>query len=438
MSQVDKILKGIAAGEEYRSLADAIDKNDYDAIGKAYEHVGALLAGGKKQVLEKLQALPRQNKDQERANFEAAYARRLSSDVPAWHRISSLLKEKGVAQGEVYVLGKKGDPLVRSPEGRLVVVAGSKAQPGEKVLYRVEAKGEKLDFGREAKLDADFFYVLLNGDMLDAFRKSLDETEAHIKAVFTQPGKLNVQELSQLLTELEGVRSSIERLRESERGKYVARVRALRRRLLDDWVARSIFDFVASEEENDISLLCAADEGAKQRAMSAPGLFRRQSHEALKSELISGGEVRGYSDALAAMEKDLDSMDAALKLMEFKSGVDEMVPLAKTYIERMDHLFDNIGRRSRRVSATIAENGIHSADEIDAAIREEFSGPALCYELRAAFRNAREFQETREALVKLRTMLGLKESNALELAIKPYLAKKTSIAFRGRGKDEDE
>lgn len=435
MSQVDKILKGISASEEYKALAAAIDKNDYEAIGKAYSQVAVLLADGKKQVLEKLQALPRRNKEQERLNFEAAYSRRLSSDVPAWHRISSLLKEKGVAEGEVYATGKKGDPLVRSSEGRLVVVSGSTAQPGTKVLYRVETKGDKLDFGREVKLDADFFYVLLNGDTLDATRKTLDGLEARTRAVFAQAGKLDVQELSQLLTGLDGVKNSSDKLRESEKVKYLGRVHFLRRRLLDDWVARSIFDFLASEEEREIAELCLPDEQAKERAMSAPGLFRRQAHEALKEQLLAGQEIKGYSDALTELEKNLDSMDAALKLMEFKSGIDEAVPLAKQYVERMDRVFDSIKRRARRVAAAMAENGIYSAQDIDAAIREEFSGSALCSELRAAFRSAQDFNEMRDALTKLQAMLSNKESAALESAIKPYLTRKTGLAFRSRNRD---
>ncbi|MDO8473286.1 MAG: hypothetical protein Q7T05_05645 [Dehalococcoidia bacterium] len=432
MSQVDKILKNIASSEDYKALAASVEKNEYESIGKSFSQVAAQMAESKKQVIEKLQALPRHNRDDEQRNFEAAFARRIDTDLPAWHKINALLKEKGASEGVVYATGKKGDPLVRSADGRLVVVAGSKALPGSKVLYRVETKSEKMDFAREVQLDADYFYMLLNGDTLDAIRKSLDALDARLKAFAEMNGQDSVSELAQLLKELNDVRESAEQLRASEKGKYLSRIQILRRKLLADWVARSIFDFLSREEEKEITQACNQDEHSLSSAMSAPGLFRRKSHEGLKAELFAGKELRGYTDALNEMEKGLDSMNAAIQLMEFKAGIEEMVPLAQRYVERMDILFDNLNRKSRRVALAMSENGSFAEADIDSAIRSEFSGPALCSDLRAAFRSPDDFYAMREAVAKLRSMMGNKECTTVESAIKPYLVVKTTMAFPRR------
>lgn len=436
MSQVDKILKNIASGEDYKALAAAVEKNDYESIGKLFAQVATLMTESKKQVLEKLQAMPRQNRDEEQRNFEAAFTRRIDTDLPQWHKISVLLKEKGASEGIVYATGKKGDPLVRSSEGRIVVVAGSKAQPGTRVLYRVETKSEKMDFAREVQLNADFFYMLLNGDTLDAMRKSLDAVDARLKAFTDLNGQGSVSELAQLLQELNSIKASAEQLRESEKGKYLSRIQILRRKLLSDWVAKSIFDFLSREEEKEIAEICTSDEHSTSRAMSAPGLFRRKDHEGLKAELFAGKELKGYADVLAEMEKGLDSMSAAIQLMEFKTSMEEMVPLAQRYIERMDVLFDNLNRKSRRVALTMSENELLTEAAIDYAIRSEFSGPALCSELRVAFRGPDEFYAMREAVAKLRSAMGNKEWPSLESAIKPYLVIKTTTAFPRQFRDD--
>ncbi len=432
MSQAEKILKSIAAGEEYKALATAVDTRDYESISKSYLQVAELMKEGKKQVVEKLQTLSRQNKVQELTNFEAAFARRISSDLPHWHRINSLLKEKGVAEGEVYSVGKKGDPMVRSAEGRLVVVTGSKAGPGTRIMYRVESRGDKLDFGREAQLNGDLLYSLLNSDTLDAIRKKMDGIEDRLKVLSKEPGKTPVEELARLLTELNEVKEASEKLRDSEKFKYTSRVQIIRRKLLGDWVTRSIFDYLASLEEREIAESCEADEKVAARAMSAPGLFRRQAHEELKANLFAGQEIKGCSDALAEMEKRLDSMNAALELMEFKAAMDDATPLAKKYVEAMDVMFDNIHRRARKVAGMMSEIGICAAEEIDSAITQEFSGPALCAEVRMVFRTADDFYGMRDAVAKLRSMLGEKESTSWESAVKPYLVRKTTMAFPKR------
>ncbi|MBI2859409.1 MAG: hypothetical protein HYX90_10060 [Chloroflexi bacterium] len=436
MSQAEKILKGIAATEDYKALAAAVDNRDYDSIGKGYCKVAELMADGKKQVVEKLGNLSRQNKDQERNNFESAFARRISSDLPHWYSISSLLREKGVLEGEVYSLGKKGDPLVRSPEGRLVVVSGSKAQPGSRIFFRIDTRGEKIDFGREARLDADLFYSLLNSDLLDSIRAKMDSIESRLQDLAANRGKTPAVEMSRLLTELGEVKEASERLRESERTRYTNRVQAIRRNIIGDWVTRSIFDFLNNLEEREISQACQNDSESIARALSAPGLFRKQSHELLRSRLFAGRDLKGYAEALAEREKALDTMNAALDLMEFKSGVDDAVPLAKRYFERMDVLFGNLHRRAVRLARSISENGVCSAVEIDASIEQEFSWQALGFEIRAAFRNPGDFHGTREAVARLRAMLGETESALHESAIKPYLSSRTAIAFPRRGRDD--
>ncbi|MBI4286231.1 MAG: hypothetical protein HY670_10125 [Chloroflexi bacterium] len=429
MSQASKALKEIAASEEYKSLVQAMETADYEAIQKSYLRLGELLEEKKKQVLEKIQTLPRQNKDEDIQQFQNAFTMRLSGALPKWHWLDTMIKEQKVWEGEVFGFGTKGDPLVRTPAGRVVVVRGATLEKGARVRFKVVAEGEKIDFGRVFELTPDFFYFLLNQETIARIRSAIDTIEERVKAQSVTPGEDGLAEMSAVLKELEDIREMSRTLQTVEREKLESRITAHRRRLLGDRGARLATEFMAKEEEREIAETCAGDHDKAAKALAVPGLFRQPAHEALKAQLFAGEELKGYAEALAGLESRLDSMDAALKLMEFKSGVDDLRPQVRSYIEKMDRLFDRLQRKARSVAFAMAEDKVSQVGDVMQSIKNAFSGEALAAELGRVFRSPGEFFALRETLTKLRALLGDSTIQASEAAIRPYLNRKLSQAF---------
>lgn len=130
MSQASKVLKEIAASQEYLDLVQAIEKSDYEAIAANYRKLYSSIEEKKKAILDKIDTLPRQNKDADRKQFLSAFDRLLVANLPQWDRINNLIKEQKVVEGEIFSTGAKGDPMVRSAEGKTVIVSGSTAAQG--------------------------------------------------------------------------------------------------------------------------------------------------------------------------------------------------------------------------------------------------------------------------------------------------------------------
>ncbi|MDO8567916.1 MAG: hypothetical protein Q7R57_04290 [Dehalococcoidales bacterium] len=430
MSQTSQSLKKLATSEEYKALAGAVEAKDYEAMAKAYLSLCGQIENEKKQILDKIKTLPR-NADEDCVHFEAAFAMRSSSVLPHWHYLNQQLKEQGVMDGEVFGAGSRGDPLVRLPEGRVVVLSGAKLEKGAKVKFRVITPGQKLDFGQVIELNQAYFAFLLNRETREAVRGAFSAADECLRNGNVTPDETGLARISDALQKLEEVRELAAKLEGPEKDNVVNRIVGYRRRLLNDFIVKFATDYISREEEREITETCQGEELA--RALSAPAFFRYQAHQALKAELLAGNDVKGKSEVLKEMESKLDSMDAAIKLMEFQAGVDKTTPSARTYIERMDNLFARLDRKARQVAQTLAEGKTSTLEELNSTIKEAFSGPSLCAELGRTFRSADEFYTLRGALNELRSMMDGNKEAAAEAALKPYLSRKITAAFAGVG-----
>lgn len=433
MSQVSKALSKIAASEEYTTLVKAIETTNYEAILKSYVEVSRLLEEAKNQILEKIQSLPRAGKEQDLQKFEAAFNSRTSTVLPKWDWLTSQIKEQKVMEGEVFAFGSKGDPLVKTPEGRVVVVKGDNLKEGMKVKFKVLAESAKMDFGRTFELTPEFFYLLFNQDTWLKIRNTLDSIGDRIKNESWNISDDGISELSQWLKELEEIRGLADKLHAEEKENIINRVQTYRKKLLSGYTTKLVFSYISAEEEKEITECCHGDEQQVTRALSAPGLFRQQTYESLRTELLAGDKLeQRCQEMLKELESHVDSMESALKFMELKSRMEESYPLAKTYLVKMEGLFEGISRRARSIAFSLAENSVCSGEEISSAVKEAFSSAALCSELRRSFRRAEECYNLREALAQVRTMLGDQTSLSAESALKPYLNRKISAAFGRR------
>jgi len=421
MSQTSKTIKKLAASEPYQALDAAVKENDYEIIVSSYIKISRLLEEAEKEIAEKIQSLSRQNKGEDCEKFRAAFAVRVQASLPQWYWVDSELRNRRVMEGEVFGLGSKGDPLVRTPEGKVVVIEGAKPEPGEKIRFRVVTEGEKLNFGRVFELNASSFYQILNEETREDIRKSLVSVREHIDSYLQDTDGRGISRLSELLKELEDVRELASNLQAEERARVTARLLDYRKRLLRTSLTGMALEFLSRQEEMGITESCGGDEATVALALTAPAVFRRQAHEAMKAELISGEKPVGYSETVGKLEESVDSMDSALALLDFKAKMEQASPTAERYLERIDRLFGRLVSRASEVAFRVAEGSVSDSADIEAAITDAFSGQALSAELHQVFRSPEEFFTLRTALVKLRVMLGKTESDSAEAAVKPYL-----------------
>ncbi|MBI4302867.1 MAG: hypothetical protein HY665_00805 [Chloroflexi bacterium] len=431
MSQASKVLKQIASGEEYKALVEAIEKADYQAIASSYVQVKGRLQAGEKEIVEKIQTLPRLNKDEDSQKFRSAFQLRVQTTLPKWYDLNQELQKQKVMEGVVSGFGSKGDPLVRTPEGRIVVVTGATPKEGDKIRFRVVAEGKNADFGEACELTADLFYSIINRGEREEIMKSLVTVEERLRRPVVVDEEA-LAELGDLLQRLEKARELTARLEQKEKERILGRILAYRKRLLEGTIIKLAFELLSRGEEREIRESLAGNEEEIARALSAPGLFRQEAHKALKTELFSGEKIKGYDEALQKLESNIDSMRAALELEEFKAGMGEFQSAGKRYMDKMDMFFDRLFVRARQTATSIAEGSQQNIEEIKSAVSNSFSGEAACSELRRVFRNAEEFVALRAALVTLRTKLGNSEAALAEAALKPYLRQKINLAFGER------
>jgi hypothetical protein len=429
MSQASKTLKKIAAGEAYQSLETAIKEGDYAAVFTAYTQVAELLKEAEKEIGETIQNLPRQNREEDYQRFRSAFVLRSQTALPLWYWINSELEKQKVADGEVFALGEKGDPLVRTPGGKVVVIQGATLEKGDRVRFRVITEGAKISFGRVFALNEDAFYFVLSQETRDQIRHSLNALKDRIDQYFRSGDDDGLNELGEIMAGLEVVNQLAAKLKADEGESVIARVRTYRKRLMDACLARLVSRFLSDWEEKQVATSGDGDHQQLALALSAPGIFRSQAYETLKKEFLTPEKPRGYQEAIERMEQDLNSMDCALKLLDFEKRIDEAYPAAKTYLGRMDRLFRGLSQKAQQVTAEVGSREICDVAEIRSAIASAFSDDNLYRELRGAFRSAAEFFTLRRALVELQTRLGNDESVQKEAAIKPYLSRVITAAF---------
>ena len=428
MSQTSKTLKKIASGEEYQALVAAVEQADYEAIFNTYTQITRLLEEAQKEIEERIQNLPRHNKDEDCQKFRSAFASRCRTTLPQWYLIDSELKKQNIMEGEVLGLGSKGDPLARTPQGRVVVIRGGNLKEGDKVKFKVISEGGKVDFGSVFELSPHTFYLILNQDTRDRIRDSFASLREYINNSSDGTDEDRLSQLSQLLKQLEEVRELASKLREEDREKTLARVVAHRRRLLTDAVMKLAFDFLAQQEEKDIEDCCQSEQQAAS-ALSAPGIFRQRTYEAVKAELLSREKPKAYQETLDKLENNMDSMNSALEFLDFKAEIDKLYPTAKKYLQRMDQLFQRLSQKAIQVAFELGEDKLYDMSDIRSAIENAFSGKALYSELRRAFRSPEEFFSLRVAFGELRARLGNRENSEAEMALKPYLSQVIASAL---------
>lgn len=429
MSHTSKTLKSIAMGEDYKALVTAIEKGDYQTLYDSYMRVAKLLEEAEKQIQDKIESLPRRNKDEDREKFRTAFQLRSKTTLPQWHWLKSEINKQKITEAQVIGLGKKGDPLAKTPEGRIVVLSGSQAKEGDKVTIRVMTGGEKLDFGSVFELTPESFYFILNSDTLQQVRDSLDSMRERVEHYLGNINECHLAKLGELLVELEKVRELSPKLQEGERERVIAKIMAYRKRLLNSSMEKLVFEYLASEEEKEIRDIYKNDEQQIASALSAPGLLRRQSYEAIKGGLFTGEELRGYSEVLDKMGGTLDTMSSAIAFMDFKAGFEGVKPKLQTYIEKMDRLVSGLLFRSRQLTRTLVNDETSSTEGLESKVKEAFSAGVLASELRRAFRNTEEYLDLRGAFLTFKEKLGDKEAVAAETAIRPYLRQKMAQVF---------
>jgi hypothetical protein len=427
MSQASKVLKEIAAGAEYTALVQAMEKNEYEAIAGAYKSLINVIEEKKKAILDKIDTLTRQNKEDDRQQFLKTFSIRAGTTLPQLNHINNLLQLQKVTVGEVVGVGSKGDPMVRTPDGKLTIISmsGASLEKGSKVTFRITKEGEQVNFGQVMEFNGEFFYFLLNQTMLNAIRDRFTVIEERFRTC----GEMTPALLGELLGEVEKVRDLITGLRPEEKERVAARILAFRKRLLGEYGVKMAMDFIEKQEADEITAVCEADAEKLACAMAAPGLFRYQTYQVVKNELFEGRDLKGYTETVKQLEGSLETMDSAMKLMEFQSGFEKIEPAARNYLDKIDELFERLNRKARNVAAAMAEDKVGTTNDIQNRIEAAFGGQGACAEIRGVFRSPAEFNALREALTKLRTMLGNTESQVSEAAIHPYITEKVRQAF---------
>ncbi len=424
MSQASKILKKLATSDEYKTLVEAMSKGDYQAIYESYTRLNAAIDEASKEVEAKIQGLVRQNKDEDRQKFMAALNQRASDVLPEWHRLNAEFKKQKIMEGTVFGVGSKGDPLVRSPEGRVVVISHATLKEGDKVRFKVVAEGDKIDFGRLFELSADSFDMLLNQDARDQIRNALNSVRDRVNAVITSG---ETDGLDDLLKELEESKKAAEKLQAEERERALGRIAALRRKLVETVVTRIAADFICREEEREIRELCTGED--TELALAAPGLCRRSSHDQFKAEFLVDENPKGYRETIQKMESSLDSMNSAIELMEFKARIEQIFPAVREYAKKLDRSLDNLSDIIRQLAGRLAQDNLACLADINAAIKAALADEATAGWLRRGFRSPDEFFTLRASLSELQTRLGDELGARREAAIRPYLRQKVTLAF---------
>jgi len=430
MSQTKTVIKQVASGEYYQALIQASEAGDYDTICRSYVKITEHLEQGEKEILEKLQNLPRGIKEEDIRKLRTAFWLRAESTLPLWHNITLELKEHNITEGTVVGFGGKGDPLVKSTDGRIVFLNKAEVSEGDRVKFQITGESEKVSFGKIFEFTADSFYSVFTQDYRQKISDSLSLVNARLRAL--QDSSNGLSEVSDLLKELEEVKVLADKLQPEEKERIDSQVLSYRRRLLDRTCTKLMFDVISKEEEEEIGTYYQGDTQKVDEALSAPGLFRSDTFEDIKEQLFEGDEIRGYSDMLNQMEDKIDTMDSAMEVMQFKTKIEDAYPKAKRYLENMDNLFFGLMRRTKQVVTDLSNKNITESEQILTAIKDAFSPKVLAAELRRAFRSAEEFFSLRGAMVELKARFS-KSSNEAENTIKPYLRQKLEQIF-GRHK----
>jgi len=433
MSQTSKVIKDIATGEVYTQLTTAIEQNDYKSMYEAYVQIDAQLEEGKGKIEEGIDNLPVRNIREHREKFLKSFEQATVRMLPLWHQIRRQLEKgmesNGVLEGEIFGAGKKGDSLVKAPDGAVVVLGGSKIEPGKRVKFTIMQEAGKVKFGRIFNLEPQNFYLTVTQETRDKTRAMLASIEDAVATFHERLQEDPWPELGKLLEDLEEIKSLTSSLQTEERRRIFNQISRHRRTLIHQSGTRFMFKYIAEREESEIEEFYQDGQEERDRALAALGLFRRYTYDSVKQEILSGEKPEGYIEIVSQMNEEVDSMDSAMRLLDFETAMEEVHPRAKGYLERMDRFFENLAQKARRVTETLAEKGITDHEEIRQAIETAFTPEVLLRELRYTFKGSRDFISSRKAFLELNRMLRNEEAVAAESTFRPYLNHKVQQAF---------
>ena len=440
MSHTARMLKEIASSEEYRGLLAAIEEIDFESMFASYMRVRDRIKKGRATIEESIESLPTQNKEERRGKFSHAFELATERILPVWHQLDRQLDfgctRRNIMGGEVFGFGKKGDPLVKTPSGATVVLSGSKAQEGERVWFRVLQETEKISFGRVFQIDVRSFYLLLTHQAREQITDCLAFVRQQSEVFPESTDEGRSFDLAELLRKLGEAKELSSGLRDEDRERITVQVMNYRKRLLAAAGERMMFDFISRQEEEDIESFYQDGQQERVKALAAMGLFRRGTYEAARQKFRAGDGPDGYAEALGEMRARVDSMDAAVELLDFQSALDDVYPRAKRYLQMMDRLFNRLAGRGSQVADALSRRDVIDPEEVSAALRTAVSEEGLLSELRKAFRSSKEFMSLRGAFLELHRRLGNHEAVAAETAFRPYLRHKVLQAFGSDGSME--
>ncbi|MFC1925296.1 hypothetical protein ACFLW2_01200 [Chloroflexota bacterium] len=431
MSNTKKILKEIASGEEYKDLTDAIEQADYDVIFNSYMSISELIKGGKKKIEEGIENLPIRSRNERLDKFRQSFDLAIERTLPLWHELNQALIKRQIMEGEVFGIGKKGDPLVRTPGGALVALRGSKLEEGNQARFIVDYEGEKISIGRVFTLNPYTFYTLITQESRERIKRSLTSIDELLKTGQELLKEGSFSQVGEILVELEEIKDPPPTFKPEERERIIAQAQRYRNRLLYDIGVRSMYDFLSQQEEKEIEEFYHDRPEEKNKALSALGLFRYHTYETAE-ELVLNDKPEEYGQALSEIEDEIDSMESAMKLMDHKAAIERAYPKAKSYIEKTKRIFDRLTGKVGQVVDALPEEGMVEPEAIQMAIKNTFDDETLFLELRKAFRSSQEFFSQRGAFSELIRKLGDQESIAAETAFRSYLNQKISQAYTGR------
>lgn len=420
MSNTTKILKEIATSDEYKVIAEAIEQADYETVCGSYLSISKRIDSGRAGLEEGFENLPLRSRGEHKEKFLQSFYLAVERILPLWHQLDQAIAKSGVMEGEVFGFGKKGDPLVRTPEGKLVALRSAGLEEGNRVKFVVVHEGEKISIGKVFEFNPHSFYTLLTQEPRERIRRSLASVQDQLKNSQWHLEEDYFARIKEILVELEGIKELPLNFSPHEREKITDQVQEYRKKLLYDVSVRLMFDFLSEQEEKSVEDFYGNGNEEKEKALSALGLFRHNTYE-VAEKLLQSDKPEESGQALGEIDDEIDSMDSAIKLLDFKDAIDKAYPKAKSYLEKMNRLFDRLTKRVWQVIDNLPEAGVVEPEEIQLAVKNTFAEDTLFIELRKSFRSSSEFFSLRGAFNDLNKKIGDEESIRAEAAFRSYL-----------------